>query len=443
MKRLSKIFLFVFIYFCGFIIVNAQDVPVELFKTQDVESYYNFISYGRTIFYKNGILTINNDSFGKSAFEYWSLDGELIKTAASIPATQSVIDMIYIDDYLYVLTSAAGSSEYYSSNGGLRSNHEKIDNLYLYKLDDEFRIKKEKYLDDLIIFSNYAENSDYGNNLLGEHDGMLYIEAFSDSEIEYCYVFYDYNLNNIHYFSNDSYFNKYIAKYCSKYENEYYLDCVYYYNELETSSKNFIRNNSELNLIYTFENPVYNNVVNDDIYIEIYNNYIIITKKENDSIINNFAKASSEYSHFSKCIIYGDLIAVVSEKNYDYNSSAYLSDLLFYDFDGNYVGKIEYDNSKIYYLNTDGEYLTVNTKKIDGMCRYDSYYNVYYINDGGCSSIANTYVYGYKEISNEIEEIDDVVEIVNPTTFSNKEFVILCLLLAISSVVYISYILKK
>jgi len=405
-----KIIILILTLFCfDFLMVKAQDMPVLFFKTNEINSYFNYISYGRAKFYKNGFITVNNDEDGAAVFEYYSLeDGKLLKDASPLPATQSIIDIEVIDDNIYVLTSANGSiphNLYDCCNLKSRTN-EIIKSVYLYKLDDDFNVIKFIYID--IEFDIYdLEDSDYGYNFIEYNEEGIYIKNY----------LFDNNLNEIS--NNYPYFN------------------MFTYNDLDlmNASDDFCKENG----IYWSKDSDYgSNVIAATNY-----SHIVITFRDNEKINNSIISVPYEYENFDDLIIFKDMVVVNTVHSFDENASTYFGDLLFYDFYGNYIGKIEYDNSRIYYLETDGNYLIVNTKKMDNICSYDSYYYVNYVNDGGCSSISNTYVYGYKDLKNTEEVLDDVIEIANPTTFSNKEYVILLILIGSFASILLIYVGRK
>ncbi|MDE5888678.1 MAG: hypothetical protein K2H20_01520, partial [Bacilli bacterium] len=103
------------------------------------------------------------------------------------------------------------------------------------------------------------------------------------------------------------------------------------------------------------------------------------------------------------------------------------SDILFYDLEGNYLGKLE-KSEKLYYLTVFEEKFAFGREIIDGICTTDKYY----MTDSGCDSITNFEVYalGTSKINPpESDGNSSGVTITNPETNSSKIMYVLIILI--------------
>ncbi|MDE5888630.1 MAG: hypothetical protein K2H20_01275 [Bacilli bacterium] len=126
---------------------------------------------------------------------------------------------------------------------------------------------------------------------------------------------------------------------------------------------------------------------------------------------------NKDYNIFMYTKLYNDMIITVAGK-YDDNILNYKSDILFYDLEGNMIGKIE-ENELLSYLTVSEERFAFGREVIDGICGEDKYNR----SDSGCDSITTFDIYTLGTSAMNPPEDEGAVSgvtITNPETSSHK-----------------------
>jgi len=327
--------------FASCVSVNAEQIisGKVIVSTDKEKATVNSHMYSKSIFYKDGIVKINNDCGKNTVLEYWSLDNEKIsEVPIEFPYNYKILDLVANNDeiYIFYMFNSAGETLYNTT-----------------VFNGDFNCNSTCYKNSNVGYSNYNLDfdTDYsGKTFLFNKDGVVFLKGTYQN---------DY-FNNLESNAPNGLISSYITDTYSLYDYAYYG---------------------------TQENGV----------AKLYK----VSAKSGGSYIS---KEISGYKTILNSIIYNDkYLVVVAGRVYDENAEAYLSDLLFYDLDLNYIGKFEM-NKIINDVTSNGEYLSVSYREVDGMCTGEKYYySEYYYNRYRSYPSADKYITGTNANPNDVK----------------------------------------